>query len=206
MEKSAELSVTAATALSGGTNGTASTSNHQAFLDKISSYPDVNAIGYAGSESAVKGLYAAFADRLRNDVGIRLQVVMHDYSSADSISCVNVKNSAELVYWATGVIAGTAVNKSATNMKYDGELSINTEFTQDELTEALEKANGCYIRWVQRFMFLRISILLPASQTKWAIFSRIIRQSASSTQEQIPLLQFLLPNILERFRMTNREE
>lgn len=64
---------------------------------------------------------------------------MHDYSSADSISCVNVKNSAELVYWATGVIAGTAVNKSATNMKYDGELSINTEFTQDELTEALEK-------------------------------------------------------------------
>nr|WP_303098234.1 phage tail sheath C-terminal domain-containing protein [Roseburia inulinivorans] len=138
-KKSAELSVTAATALSGGTNGTASTSNHQAFLDKISSYPDVNAIGYAGSESAVKGLYAAFADRLRNDVGIRLQVVMHDYSSADSISCVNVKNSAELVYWATGVIAGTAVNKSATNMKYDGELSINTEFTQDELTEALGK-------------------------------------------------------------------
>ena len=138
-KKSAQLATTAGTALSGGTNGTYSTSNHQSFIDKISSYPDVNAIGYAGTEDAVKGLYAAFADRMRSEIGNRMQAVIYAYDAADSISCVNVKNSADLVYWATGVIAGTAVNKSASNMTYDGELTVNTDYTQDELIEAINK-------------------------------------------------------------------
>ena len=38
-----------------------------------------------------------------------------------------------LIPWATGVIAGTAVNKSATNMDYDGEYQIDTDYTQSEL-------------------------------------------------------------------------
>lgn len=138
-KKSAELQTTAGLALSGGTNGTSSTSEHQSFLNKISAYPDVNAIGYAGTEDAAKALYMAFADRMRNEVGIRLQAVVFNYDTADTISCVNVKNSADLVYWATGVIAGTAVNASATNMKYDGELNVNTEYTQDDLESALDK-------------------------------------------------------------------
>lgn len=49
-KKSAELSVTAATALSGGTNGTASTSNHQAFLDKMLQYYDKLSEGENGKE------------------------------------------------------------------------------------------------------------------------------------------------------------
>ena len=138
-KKSAQLAATAGIALSGGTNGTTSTANHQAFLDKISSYPDVNAIGYAGTEDVVKGLYAAFADRMRSEIGIRMQAVVHAYDAADTISCVNVKNSADLVYWATGVIAGTAINKSASNMTYDGEITVNTDYTQEELAEAIDK-------------------------------------------------------------------
>ena len=38
-----------------------------------------------------------------------------------------------LLYTSTGVIAGTAVNKSATNMDYDGEYQIDTDYTQSEL-------------------------------------------------------------------------
>lgn len=137
-KKSAALAVTAGMALTGGNNGTESTECHQAFLDKISSYPDINAIGYAGEEQAVKALYASFAERMRNEVGIRMQAVVHGYAG-DTISCVNVKNSADTVFWATGVIAGMAVNQSATNLKYDGELDILTEYTQEELTDAIIK-------------------------------------------------------------------
>lgn len=68
---SASLAVTAATALAGGTDGTANTAAHQAFLDKVESYPSINAIGYVGTDTATKGLYAAFAKRMRDEVGVK---------------------------------------------------------------------------------------------------------------------------------------
>ena len=137
-KKSAALAATAGMALTGGSNGAESTECHQAFLDKISSYPDINAIGYAGEEQTIKALYASFADRMRTEVGIRMQAVVHGYAG-DTISCVNVKNSTDAVFWATGVIAGMEVNQSATNLKYNGELDIPTEYTQDELADAIMK-------------------------------------------------------------------
>ena len=133
----AELVVTAGVALDGGTNGTSDTTAHQTFINKIESYPDVNAIGYMGTEETVKALYVAFAKRMRDEVGIKLQAIVHDYAG-DSIACVNVKNQVDLVPWVTGVIAGTEVNKSATNMLYDGELVVSTDYTQKELEAAIK--------------------------------------------------------------------
>ena len=133
----AALEVTAGVALTGGTNGTSDATAHQTFLNKIEAYPDVNAIGYFGTDNTTKALYVAFAKRMRDEVGIKLQAVVHGYAG-DSIACVNVKNSADLVPWVTGVIAGTAVNKSATNMLYDGELVVDTEYTQKELEAAIK--------------------------------------------------------------------
>ena len=133
----AELAVTAGTSLTGGTNGTSDATAHQTFLDKIEAYPDVNAIGYMGTDETTKALYVAFAKRMRDEVGIKLQVVVYGYAG-DSIACVNVKNQVDLVPWVTGVIAGTAVNKSATNMKYDGELTVNTDYTQKQLEAAIK--------------------------------------------------------------------
>ena len=133
----ATLAVTAGEALEGGTDGTSDATAHQNFLNRIEAYPDVNAIGYVGTEDAVKALYVAFAKRMRDEVGIKLQAVVFG-NAADSIACVNVKNQVELVPWVTGVVAGTAVNKSATNMKYDGEIVVNTKYTQKELEAAIK--------------------------------------------------------------------
>lgn len=133
----AELSVTAGTPLTGGTNGISATSDHQSFLNQLESYPDTNAVGYVGNEETVKALYCSYAKRLRDEVGIYLQAVVYN-KSADSISVVNVKNSANLVAWVTGVIAGTQVNKSATNMTYDGELTVNTNYTQRQLENCIK--------------------------------------------------------------------
>ena len=135
----ATLEETAGMPLSGGTNGTVDGASHQAFLDKIEKYTSTNAIGAVTSEKTVKALYAAFAKRMRDEVGIKLQVVLYDYA-ADYEGVVDVKNNAigdaeeSMVYWTTGVIAGCAINASNTNKPYDGEFEVNTEYTQAELT------------------------------------------------------------------------
>lgn len=141
-KKDASLTKEAGVSMTGGTNAAADTSAHQAFLDKIESYPDVNTIGYAGTDESIKALYAAFAKRMRDEVGIRLQAVMHGYAG-DSIACVNVKNSADNVYWVLGVTAGLAGNESATNMVYDREMPVKTDYTQKQLEAAIK--SGEYV-------------------------------------------------------------
>lgn len=142
-KKDANLELTAGVKLDGGSNGTVSASEHQKFIGLCESYPDINAVGYAGTEEEIKQLYAAWAKTMREDVGVKVQAVLHQYV-ADSEAVVNVENEAldtnkaALVYWATGVIAGTAVNKSATNKKYDGEFEIKVDYTQSELEKCLK--------------------------------------------------------------------
>lgn len=140
--KSANLTATAGTPLSGGTNGTSDADGHQAFLDKLESYTDTNTIAYAGENDAIKKLYKAYAERMRNEVGVKMQAVVYNLK-ADSYSAVNVKNSADIVFWVAGVVAGTAVNKSADNMVYDGELEVNTDYKQSELKECIK--NGEFV-------------------------------------------------------------
>ena len=141
----ASLTVTAATALTGGTNGTSNAAAHQAFLDKVESYPAINAIGYVGTETAVKSLYAAFAKRMRDEVGVKFQAVIYQ-QAADYEGVINVKNKvldegadeASMVYWTLGVAAGTAVNASATNKIYDGEFTVDVDYTQAQLESAIK--------------------------------------------------------------------
>lgn len=143
--KEAELASTAGTKLTGGTNGTVNGEAHQGFLNAIESYNDVNAIGYVGTDETTCKLYASFVKRMRDSVGMKMQVVMYNHE-ADYEGVVNVKNNvsdsganaASLVYWVTGVIAGTAANASATNMTYDGEYLINCPDNQSQLEKALK--------------------------------------------------------------------
>ena len=144
-KKDVALELTASTPLAGGTNGTADAAAHQAFLDKVESYPSINAIGYVGTDNAVKSLYAAFTERMRDSVGVKFVAVLYN-KAADYEGVINVKNKvlddganeASLVYWATGVAAGTAVNASATNMTYDGEYTVDTNYTQSQLEKAIK--------------------------------------------------------------------
>lgn len=136
------LAVTAGTPLTGGTNGTVSADTHQTFLDLLESYPSINAVGCMSDDTAIKSLYASWCKRMRDSVGTKFQVVLHD-SAADYEGVVNVKNTCTesdlgLIPWVTGVVAGTAVNASATNKKYDGEYTVNTTYTQSQLEAAIK--------------------------------------------------------------------
>lgn len=140
----AELAATAATPLSGGTNGTANGEDYQTYLDKMESYT-YNSMGVVTDEETVKNLFVSFNKRLRDEKGVKFQVVVYQ-KAADYMGVVNVKNqvldeewpTASLVYWVTGAIAGCAVNQSNQNKIYDGEFQVDTDYTQTELENAIK--------------------------------------------------------------------
>ena len=141
--KDAELALTAGTPLSGGSDGEISDSDYQDYLEKIESY-SFNVMGALVSERAAKELFASFVKRMRDEMGVKFQLVLHDYPEADYMGVISVKNEADetefpkesLVYWVTGAAAGCAVNKSNQNKRYDGEIKVKADYTQSQLKAA----------------------------------------------------------------------
>lgn len=143
--ESATLVQTVGMPLSGGTNGEVTGSNYQDALDKLESY-SFNVLAVVTTDSLINGLVKAYTKRLRDEVGVKFQTVMYQYA-ADYEGIISVKNTvkdmqmseASLVYWVAGVCAECAINKSNTNKQYDGELEVETSFTQSELKKSIEE-------------------------------------------------------------------
>ena len=143
-KKTASLAATAATPLTGGSNSTPDTESYQAYLDKAESF-SFNTMGILSTDTTIKNLCVNYVKRLRDDVGMKFQLVLHN-SASDYEGCINVKNEttdsswpvSSAVYWTTGAEAGCAVNASNTNKTYDGEFAIDCEYTQTELSNALQ--------------------------------------------------------------------
>lgn len=141
-KKDTTLEVTASTPLSGGTNGNITGKNHQDFLNKVESY-SFNTLGCLSKENEVTTLYVTYTKRLREEQGIKFQTVIYD-NQADYEGIVNLKNSTTeeetgLIYWVTGIIASCNINTSNTNKVYDGEYTVNSEYTQTELEDCIQK-------------------------------------------------------------------
>ena len=139
--KMQELAVTAGKALTGGSNGDVNGEAHQRFLDKLESY-QVNAVGCTAKDEATSNLYVEYAKRLRDTLGIKFQVVVFN-NAANYEGVVNVKNTtledeSAIVYWVTGIIAGCEINKSNTNKTYDGEYTVNVDYTQSQLESSID--------------------------------------------------------------------
>lgn len=109
---------------------------HTNFLKAIEGY-SYNAVAYVGTENTLKELYITQCKDDRENAGIKYQVVVYD-KKADYEGVVNVKNSADLVYWTLGAIAGCPINASNTNKVYDGEYDVNTNYTRAELESAIK--------------------------------------------------------------------
>ena len=145
----AELELTVSAPLAGGENGAADGTAHQNYLDKIESYT-YNTMGVAVEDDTTKKLYVAFNKRMREEKGIKFQLVLFRMA-ADSMGVISVKNKikdtgwsdAGLVYWVTGAEAGCEVNKSCQNKIYDGLFSVDVDLTQSQLEQAIE--NGEFV-------------------------------------------------------------
>lgn len=189
-DSTATLAATAGTALAGGTNSAVDGAAHQAFLDKLEA-KSFNALGCVSSTDSIKGLYVNYCKRLRDEMGKKFQVVVYN-KAADYEGVVNVKNTvsdgsdaASLVYWVTGIVAGTAVNASALNHRYDGEFEVNVDYTQSQL-EAAIKAGEFTLHQVgdDVRVLSDINSLVTTSDTKGDIFKdnqtiRVIDQIAN---------------------------
>ncbi|MFR8334409.1 MAG: phage tail sheath subtilisin-like domain-containing protein [Oscillospiraceae bacterium] len=195
----ATLEATAGMPLTGGSNATTIDGEaHQAFLDKIEPY-SVNALllpgvgcnhacGSTSSSAAVSGMRSAASSswppgspprrtmRASSAFGIR--------SPTPEIADIP---SHYLVYWVAGAEAGCAVNKSLTNFKYDGELTIDTNYSQAELEAALKAGKFMFHNVNGDVRVLEdINTLLTLSDTKGEIFQsnqtiRVCDQIANDT-------------------------
>jgi hypothetical protein len=189
----ATLAATAGVSLASGTNGTVDGTAHQTYLDKIESY-SFNAIGVVATEDTIKSLYANFCKRLRNEIGLKFQAVIYQ-KDADFEGVINLKNKvtdegwseACLVYWVTGITAGCAVNKSNTNKIYDGEFTVDVNYTQTQLIEAIQTGEftlhkvGSDVRVLED-----INSFVTTSETMGDVFKdnqtiRVIDQVANDT-------------------------
>lgn len=149
----AVLEETAGMPFTGGTNLTEVTgAEHQAYLDKIEAY-SFHTMACPASDEVTKGLYVAFTKRMRDEVGAKFQTVIYRMV-ADYEGIISPKNKVldegvpeqSLIYWVAGASAGCAVNKSNTNLLYDGEYTIDTSYKQSQLEEGLKAGEFIFHR------------------------------------------------------------
>ncbi|HAB60568.1 MAG TPA: phage tail protein [Lachnospiraceae bacterium] len=139
----ATLENTSGIALTGGTNGTVDGEAEQNALNALESY-SFNVLGCLSASSSVKSLYTEYTKRLRDEMGVKFQLVVYN-QAADYEGVINVKNKvsdqgaeeSSLVYWLSGAEADCAINKSCTNMTYEGEFTVVTNYKQSELEAAI---------------------------------------------------------------------
>ena len=111
-------------------------------------------------------------------MGKKFQVVCFR-DLADYEGVVSVKNTIEgettdpsLIPWVTGVIAGTAINKSATNMDYDGEYTIDTDYTQTELENGINEGSFMFHQVGEKVVVLEdINTFISVTDMKSSDFS-----------------------------------
>ena len=146
----ATLAVTAGVNCTGGTDGSTLDANYQTFLDKLEAFT-FNTVGTVSTDDTIKGLFANWTKRMRDEVGVKFQCVLYRYANADYEGVISVENklagevegdesteTASLVYWATGAEAGCEVNKSLTNATYNGEFDVDVDYTQKQLENGIK--------------------------------------------------------------------
>lgn len=135
---------TAGSPLTGGSNGVAVTgAQYQAALDALESY-NFNTLGCLAVSGPIVELFVQFTRRMRDTVGVKFQTVVYR-TLADYEGVISVENAVldagalptSLVFWATGAQAGTPVNRSLTNRRYNGEFTVDTNYKQSELESGI---------------------------------------------------------------------
>ncbi len=172
------LEATVGMPFTGGENGEVDGAAYQEYLDKIESY-SFNTMGVVVTDNITKSLFASFVKRLRDEMGVKFQLVLYDYAKADYLGVISVNNKvldkewseASLVYWVTGISAGCAVNKSNQNKKYNGDFIIDTPYTQNQLKAAMKSGQFTFHMVGSDIRVLEdINTMVTTSDTQGEIF------------------------------------
>ena len=188
----AELNVTAGMTMEGGTNSEVDGTSYQNYFDKIESYT-YNIMGIPTTDETIKGLAVAFCKRLRDEVGAKFQVVLHNMA-ADYEGVINVANDvtadanfdkSSIVYFIAGIEANCAINKTCLNKVYNGEFEVIVDYTQGQLEDAITEGKLILHKVGRDVRILEdINSLVTYSDTKNELFKenqtiRIVDQIAN---------------------------
>lgn len=185
-DKAATLTATAGTPLTGGTNSTADGTTYTSALAALESYA-FDTLACLSDEEAIKLVVAAYVKRMRDEVGSKFQAVVHDLA-ADYEGIISV-DDVNAIPWVAGAVGACAINKSCTNMKYNGELAIKANYTQAELEKAIKAGKFVFTTVGNEVHVLRdINTLTTFTSEKGRDFSnnqviRVLDEDARTTAE-----------------------
>ncbi|MEM5817169.1 MAG: phage tail sheath subtilisin-like domain-containing protein, partial [Desulfitobacterium hafniense] len=133
-------------------NGSDGTVTNQAYIDYLAAVEifDFNTIALPNTDDTLKATFTAFAKRLRDDEGKKVQVVVENYPVADYEGVISVKNgvvlsdgttltAAQATAWVAGATAGAQVNESLTYQAYDGAVDVAPRYTNTQIIAALQE-------------------------------------------------------------------
>ena len=94
------------------------------------------------TDETTKKLYVEFTRRMRETAGVKFQTVVYRMNGADHEGIISVENKTEeeeagLVYWTAGAEAACEISKTNDNAAYDGELTIDVAYTQQQLSDSI---------------------------------------------------------------------
>jgi len=190
----ATLALTAGLAFAGGTNGTAVTGTHYAtYLSKLESH-SFNTLACPGTDDTIAQVFDAFTKRMRDQMGVKFQTVRKVTATAPDYEGVIVvpngvtdagADADSLIYWTAGAQSACPLNQSLTNATYDGEYTVNVEYTQTQIEDAIKAGKLIFNRVGQEVHLSRdINSLTTFTAEKTADFSsnqtmRILDQSGN---------------------------
>jgi len=141
------LTASAGAPLISGADGTTTNADHTDYLAALELY-EFQTAAYSGTDNTLKGVYAAFVRRLREDEGRKVQVVVENYPTADYEGVIAVKNgvvltdgttltAAQAVAWVAAATAAAGPNQALTASQYDGAVDVSPRYTNTQITAAL---------------------------------------------------------------------
>lgn len=144
------LQNTALTNFTGGKNGSFTGSNVTSFLNQLESY-SFNSLVIMVDNGDIEDIVIAYTKRMRDEIGKKFQCITIN-NSGDYEGNICVYNSLNdddydsyyIMAWVAGAVAACPVNKSLTNKLYDGEHSIDTEYTQATFESIIKSGDFCF--------------------------------------------------------------
>lgn len=142
------LTETAGAPLVSGTDGSVTNQDHIDYLSALE-LQDFHTVAYTGTDSTLKGVYAAFVRRMREDEGKKVQLVIENDPTTDYEGVISVRNgviltdgstltAAQAAAWVAAATAAAQVNESLTYSAYDGGVDAAPRLTNSQIIAALQ--------------------------------------------------------------------
>ena len=153
------------TALTGGTNGTPTTTAYSDFLNALE-LQKFDVVIYDGTDATTKTAFADFVKRLSNQEGVKCQAVLSDATNPDNECIINVYPQAvtltdgtelaasELTWWVGGASAGANVFESLTYAAYPDAVEVDPVLTSSQQEAAINAGKFALISQFDRIQVL----------------------------------------------------